>query len=434
MKKIIKDIVVIVFLLLLGVFVYKYSFHAPFQLDDYIRIVDNSLIKFIKNVDYIWRYDPSRFIPNLSFALNYHFFKLETFSYHVVNFSIHLITSFLVFIFARLVFGLFNVEKSEKIALLSAMIFLVHPIQTSAVTYIVQRSTLMAGMFYISALLFYVKHRISDKRVFYALSLISVVLGSFCKPIIVTLPLAILLSEVCLITKSFKIKKKTILSILPYFVLSLIVPILLNLWRYKAISFEKMMRLTMETRSIGRMEYLFTQFNVLVTYLKLLFFPVNQCLDYDYPIAQGFFEFPTMLSFALLLSMFLLGVVLYRRNKILSFAIFWFFITLSSESTIIPIADVIFEHRLYIPMIGFSLFLPCFLGQVIRNKRNFAIAVVLIVLSFSMLSLQRNYVWSDRVLFLTDLAKKSPNKVRVIGNHQDPKHSIFFYVSFLTKD
>ena len=117
---------------------------------------------------------------------------------------------------------------------------------------------------------------------------------------------------------------------------------------------------------VSRWDYLNTQFRVIVTYIRLLFFPVNQNLDYDYPIYRTFFTPPVFLSFLFLLGIFCWGIyLLYRSYKsdqanrfwyrLIAFGIFWFFVTLSVESSIIPIQDVIYEHRLYLPSVGFFM-------------------------------------------------------------------------------
>jgi len=114
--------------------------------------------------------------------------------------------------------------------------------------------------------------------------------------------------------------------------------------------------------TMARAEYLITQIRVIVTYLRLLVFPMNQNLDYDYPLFDSFFAPQVVLAFLLLTMVIGTGVYLLYRDRhapgagrLTAFGIFWFFMTLSVESSIIPIADVIFEHRLYLPSVGFFI-------------------------------------------------------------------------------
>ena len=110
--------------------------------------------------------------------------------------------------------------------------------------------------------------------------------------------------------------------------------------------------------SLPRGQYFLSQFSVLCTYLRLLIFPINQKLDYyDYPVAKSLFEFRALISFLFLSSLLGAAIFWIKKNRLLSFCVFWFFITLSVESSIIPIKDIIFEHRMYLPMAGCALFL-----------------------------------------------------------------------------
>jgi len=103
--------------------------------------------------------------------------------------------------------------------------------------------------------------------------------------------------------------------------------------------------------------YLYTSFNVIWTYIRLLFLPINQNLDYDYPIAKTLFELPTILSFAGHLAIIAAALWLYRTKKwpLIPFGVAWFYIGLSPVQSFVPIVDVIFEHRLYMPSIGFFI-------------------------------------------------------------------------------
>jgi tetratricopeptide (TPR) repeat protein len=181
---------------------------------------------------------------------------------------------------------------------------------------------------------------------------------------------------------------------------------------------------------VSRWDYLNTQFRVIVTYIRLLFLPINQNLDYDYPIYRTFFTLPVFLSFLFLLSVFGGGIYLVYRSfrdegekthwyRLIGFGIFWFFITLSVESSVIPIADVIFEHRLYLPSVGF--FLAVMAGVMwMRNRtgnkpfvqKAILAFLVLVVAGLSATAYARNMVWQSEVALWEDTVKKSPMKTR----------------------
>ncbi|MFA5059165.1 MAG: tetratricopeptide repeat protein [Candidatus Omnitrophota bacterium] len=420
-NKAIAPIISIFILFALGVCVYWPSLRAPFQFDDYMTIVEDSAIKDLRSIFVIWMTDPSRFLTHLSFAVNYFFGGLKPEGYHAVNLLLHFAVAGLVYLFLKEIFqrGLKEnrtLKDAKAMAFFGAAIFLVHPLQTSAVTYVSQRSTLLAGACYLLALLLYVRFRQEKKLIFYIFSVAVAFVGLFTKPIIITLPFAIILLEIFFLDFSFKRDKKIILAFLPFVFMIVAVPSLLMLWKYKSWDLTRLLDVTRETNSISRGDYLLTQFNVLVTYLRLLVFPVHQNLDYDYPIARSFFSFPTFFSFCILFGILILAMQIYKKQKLIAFGISWFFLTLSLESSFFPIADVIFEHRLYLPMIGAIIVCAVLLFRFI-SLRRWQIAAALILISIlSVLSYQRNIVWSDRLGFLEDIVRKSPGKARVHNN------------------
>ena len=286
---------------LLFLAIYLPSLNAPFQFDDYSTIVENPTIKNFQHLYWLWHSDPSRFLTHLSFAVNYHLGGLDVRGFHVFNWLIHLGVSFILFlIFKSVLAEIFRKYWGEAhatlVIFLCALVYLCHPVQTSAVTYLSQRSTLLAAFCYLSAIYFYVVYRQRDERSYYFFSLAVAAVGLFTKPIIITLPFALWLVEICFLSKK-KDKRITLpLTLVPFFIMLIIVPMLLVLWKYKSFDISRFLDLTRETESISRKDYLLTQFNVMVTYLRLLFLPINQNLDYNYPLSRSFFDFQRNLS------------------------------------------------------------------------------------------------------------------------------------------
>ena len=148
--------------------------------------------------------------------------------------------------------------------------------------------------------------------------------------------------------------------------------------------------------------------------------PVNQNLDYDYPISHSLFEWHTLFGLLSLAGILVLGILLFRRYRLISFGIFWFFLTLSVESSIIPISqNVIFEHRTYLPSLGFFLVLTGVVFYFLWDRyRQVGWAVlVLMVLTNTVLTYERNKVWKSDYTLWADCLKKSPNKPRPLSNY-----------------
>lgn len=405
-------------MVILGFSIYSNTFHASFHLDDVNNIVENPPIWKLSDTGHLWAHFPQRFVAYWSFALSYHFSKLNVLGYHLFNFLAHLFSSLFVFGLVSVMLktprlkGAIPAEHCELIAFFSGLIFLCHPVQTQAITYIVQRIASLAALFYLASVFFYLKARVDKKKVYYLLALIAAVLAMFTKEIAYTLPFALLLFELSLMGAARKNIGKKILAILPFFLLLLVV-YLFCYHRDVQAGYIKDISIGSE---MSRVDYLLTQFNVIRTYIRLLFVPLNQNLDYDYPTANSLMQPSTFASFLFLAAILFFAVKIFKKQPLIALGIFWFFLTLSVESSIVPIADVIFEHRLYLPLFGFALLVPYGVYQWFPDRKKFLIILSSIVLVLAVLTYLRNGVWKDEVTLWQDVIKKSPNKPRGYDN------------------
>ncbi|MBW2604808.1 MAG: tetratricopeptide repeat protein [Deltaproteobacteria bacterium] len=175
--------------------------------------------------------------------------------------------------------------------------------------------------------------------------------------------------------------------------------------------------LMQETEYVSRWSYLCTQFNVLVIYIRLLFLPIGQNLDYVYRFNNTFFDGHTPLAFAFLVGVIAIGIWNIRKRPVISFGIFWFFITLSVESSIIPIQDAIFEHRLYLPMFGFALTISYLVFHFLSRRLSWAIVVsAIIIMCLGTATYLRNMKWKDGITLWTDVLSESPQNTRAKNN------------------
>lgn len=420
----------------LGIIVYSNSFLCSFHFDDDAYIVNNFAIRNIKNLADIWNICPCRFITFLSIALNYHFHRLDLFGYHLFNLVIHLASACFVWWLVLLTFST-PVMKEEKIsrhaniiALFAGLIFVSHPLQTEAVTYIWQRAASMSAFFYLASLSFYVKSRLLDSSwqeeptigpgaLYYTLSLLTAVGAMFTKENAITLPLMILFYEFSFIRDK---KGFNWLQLFPFLLTMAIIPktIVLTL----SARFQEIQSIVQGPGGISPLDYLLTQFRVMITYIRLLFLPLHLNLDYDYPVYKSLFQIPVLLSLLSLSAILYFAKRTFSKYRILSFSIIWFFLTLLPESSILPQADVIFEHRLYLPMVGFCLFLASGIFYLCHcePRRGEAIFTrttkfLILILSFfivfnSILTFQRNKIWINETVLWNDIVQKSSHKAR----------------------
>lgn len=415
---------VLIFLSLagLGLLIYSNTFLASFHWDDFGAIINNPDIHspHFFSLD-LWRKFNLRAVGYLTFILNYKIHGLDVFGYHFVNIAIHIFASSAVFFLVFLTLQTPTMKTiryqvpSTWISLSAALIFLVHPIQTQAVTYIVQRFASLSALFYVSSLVFYVQYRLGGRRIYYFLSLSIAVFAFLTKENAVTLPLAFILYEGCFLYESPKRINHTILSLAPFFLLYL----LLFLRSSDHFLHGGMIQTSvlptaglLQSEEISRADYLLTQFSVMVMYLRLLFLPLHQNLDPDILIAKSFFEPHTALCFLFLLTVFALGIFLFKKQKMIAFGILFFFLALSVESSFIPLLDVMNEHRLYLPMVGFCFFLCGTLLLVIKNSKRWILFFLLLTIAGSFLTYERNKVWANEYTLWEDVARKSPQKWR----------------------
>jgi regulator of sirC expression with transglutaminase-like and TPR domain len=419
------DLAGLAIILILGVKIYSNTFDCSFHFDDYINIVNNTNIRNILDVKTWWNFNSTRPIGTFTFALNYHFNQLDIKYYHLVNLIVHLINTCLIWWLTLLIFSSpamkdQPIAKDKKqIAFLTALLFVSHPLATQSVTYIVQRLTSMVAMFYLLSIALYVKARVSDKgnkskAILIIGSMVSAVLAMLTKENAFTLPFAILLTEIFFLRtmKQFSINfrdYRVILITATLLGMIMIIPL-----KFSFSIFNPLPPMLGHAYTITSFNYFLTQFSVIVKYIQLLFLPVNQVLDYDFPISTTFFEIRTLLSFLVLLSLIVLAIFSFKRYRIISFGIFWFFLTLSIESSFIPISDLIFEHRTYLPSFGFFLILSSGIYLLFWNRYKYiAIAIFIIIIgSNSYLAYERNKVWKDDLTLWSDNVEKTPNLPR----------------------
>lgn len=432
-----------VFLILfVGILAYSNTLHVPFVLDDRVSIVENHVIKslsgfFADNAGF--HYNPRRFVGYLSFALNYRLGGLDVTGYHILNLAVHLVTSLLAYFLIILTFKTPALEKSllaksaPLIAITASLLFVAHPVQTQAVTYISQRFASLATMFCMLACTLYVSARIklsnNDYKpkwqpvVLFLFTPLAVIAAMFTKEIAFTLP--ILLAGYDLFFFHGSVKRKFI-TLMPFMLSILIIPaFMLN----TGIPLGKMLAdldLKLNVYSeLSRSDYFLTQLSVVATYVRLLFLPVNQNLDYDYPLFHSLFTLKLLWPILLLSGLTVISIICFIRSsrssdpalRLIAFGIGWFFVTLSIESSIIPIVDVIFEHRLYLPSIGIFMAIAAGLVIVFRNRMT---ALTVVVATAALLLLiatwRRNLVWHDELSLWQDTVNKSPNKARPHNN------------------
>lgn len=413
--------VVIVMYLAFGYAVYSNTLNVPFLYDDNEVIVNDEVLhldsvtweglKTILTVD--------RPVALLSFAFNYLFGGLDPYGYHVVNIIVHVLTAigFSLFLEGTLLLSSSPHlrERSLLISGLAGLLWLVNPLQTQAVTYIVQRMASMAAMFYVWSLLFYLRGRVSTyglKNLYLFLAVLSALLAFGTKQNTFTLPIFVFLYELIIFRRgdiSFLLEKRVVIGLFVFLILSSGL-----LWYLYSTP------LAIQPGSwliyLGKTR-LFTGISIVGFHITQLLLPTPSklSLEHDFRISRFLFD-PVSTFFAVILvgALLLYGLVYLKRYNIISFFIFWFLGNLALE-TFNPGLILVFEHRLYLPSMGFFAIAAVGLNKIYisldqKKMKWLATALILIIIaSFSINTYIRNSVWKDENSLWSDVVKKNPN-------------------------
>lgn len=426
--------------------IYANTFDASWQLDDKPNIIHNhflhiedlhpeSLIKTFftqpKNPRETGN-KPHRPIANLTFALNWYFGKDSVTGYHAVNLAIHLLTACLLFLI------ILNLSRSPNLrdklddrtylaSFLTAALWAVHPIQTQAVTYIVQRMTALAAMFYMLSILCYVKCRLcrsSLRRILFLLSCgLAFIFALGSKENTATLPAALLLVEViCFQDLS---RDRTRRALIWRAVAGGVLLIIVSSWLLlpdNPLAFIG----GYNHRPFSLSERLLTEPRIVLFYLSLIFFPRpgRLSIEHDVSISTSFFEPWTTLPAVLITFMLIVfGFSQIKKRPLIALAILFFYLNHIIESTIIPL-ELIFEHRNYLPTM--FLFLPIVAGflkipdyfEKRRHVIQTVLAVIAVLLIFALGSGTqiRNRAWATETSLWQDAMEKAPQSARPLTN------------------
>ena len=415
-----------------GLLVYHNALSHPFHFDDRPNILLNYFIH-LRSLDLsavsqamFKSAIPHRPVANLTLALNYYFGRINPAGYQAVNLAIHILNGVLVYLFlAQLLSYLAGRSRfqgaPDLVALVAALLWLVNPVQSQSVVYIVQRMNSLAVLFYLLALVAWFRFRISVRPdsirsplrwLYLAGAVISFGLGLGSKEIVATLPLAVLLIEIfCFRDLDLKWLRRyawtfglALLFMAVFGVIVLAGHPLQQLQNYYA------------GRDFTLAERLLTEPRVIWHYLLIFFFPIPAWmnLDYDIPVSTLALSPPSTLPALIgILALLVLAVVNARRTPLLSFATLWFFLQIAIESTFIPL-EIAFDHRLYLPSVGLVLLVAVALLRLAGSQKRMIPAAAVVAVLWAALAWARVQDWRTEEALWRNCVRKSPLKARTV--------------------
>ncbi len=402
---------------------YLDSFAGAFVFDDRYVILDNPTLRHPLAS---WKeiLTTTRPLATLTLAANYVLGGTDVRGYHAVNLAIHLAAALAFFGLVRrtLLLPAFQARYERAapwLALAAALLWGLHPLDTQAVTYIVQRSEALMGLFYFLTLYGLVRGATAvpgrESR-WYAAAVLACALGMGSKEVMVTAPVTALLYDRVFLAPSwsevFRRRGKLYAALAGTWIL---------LWGSILSAFglgpSQSGGAGFGLERVSAREYALSQPGVILHYLRLAFWPLPLCLDYGWPVARtaGAVILPGLAVLAIL------GLTLaaLRRRPALGFLGTAFFLILAPTSSILPILDLAVEHRMYLPLAPLVVAVVMCGHSILRHvpgpPMRFGIAATAVaaaVVALGTATWRRNQDYRDELGLWTDITAKRPANPR----------------------
>lgn len=394
--------------------------NGPFLFDDEFFIQKNESVRAFK-VKEIYTTGVTQganiggnfYRPNqqFAFAVINKIFGQKPLVFHAFSILCHALCAFLLFIF------LAGLDFSRTGSLIGAALFLLHPIQTEAVSYISGLADPLSLLFLLSGLIFFAKALKENAAVkWFLLSVLFFVLALFTKEnMVVFFPLALIVALFLHFSTQIKWQNKTTI----WFGLFALLAFGYLVLKFTVFKFGDEAGLTSEKNLYTENLHIriTTFFNILPEYFKMFLFPKN--LNYEKPYT-AYTELLNMRAFISLLAVAVFAYSVYRIKKkpVLFLATAWFFVAIAPFTGIIPLNSMYLEHWLYVPIIGLILLIVLLYEFLAAKKISVGFAVVLIpvLLLFSVRTFARNKEWADVEKFYLNELKYSQDAIRIYNN------------------
>jgi len=375
------------------VLVFGNSLRAPFQFDDF-GPVQNELIQQSQPqampTAQLGVQVAGRPIVRLSFALNYAWGGINVTGYHVFNIAVHIVCALLFFFLVRGVLVRWTTDDWQRsafsIALCSALIWALHPLNTGTVTYISARSESLMAMWYLSTLLAAMHAHGPRRRLSWSVAaVVFCALGMATKETMVTAPLLVLLLDRAFVFSSFKqafLERGRLYAALAA-TWSVLAALMLTGARAESVGF---------ALGVSSWTYLLNQAVMITDYLRRSLWPHPLVFAYGEPRALALGD--VVLEGALILSLVALACWSWWRHARVGVLALAFFVVLMPTSSVVPIAtEVGAERRMYMPLMALVLLgvlLGCFVWRSVGWRRVGLAFPITVCLLLAALTIQRN--------------------------------------------
>ncbi len=409
------------------------SLAGPFVYDDLNAVAQSTLIRQLTPLLRFVQFS-TRPLTDFSYALNYAAGELQPHAYHVTSLGLHVANAMLLYLLALITLRLPALAPRygaarQAIAWAAAALFAAHPLASETVAYIASRSEVLASFWYLLGVVGYALAVSGGgpgtRRIGAVLVPIASFAGLASKEIVATLPLALLLYDWLLVSSAGARRWRPRWGLFGLAALPLALGgAFLAVRAYTApatlvdyastggIGFDR----------FGPLQYLMTQFGVVTHYLRLIVVPLGQTFDYDWPLMRTPLAVGVLVPLAVLIGLLAAAWRWRQAQPLLAFAIGWTLLVLTPTSSVMPIADLAVERRMYLPLAGLLLFAAAGLHELIgrlpiewrrRPALSYGLAVGALLAALAPLTWQRAALWGDAVALHLDGVAKAPGNPRV---------------------
>jgi Tfp pilus assembly protein PilF len=397
--------------------VYGNNWHGAFVLDDVPWILNNANIRSLWP---IWRplLSTSRPVVQWSLALNYAMGGLNLVSYHLVNNLIHALTALVLFGVVRRTLRMEKFaptfgDAADGVGFAVALLWALHPLDTESVTYVIQRSESMAGLFVVFTLYCVIRGAAAERTTAWnVLAVLSCALAVGSKPAAMVVPLLVLAYDWTFLavtgSKLWHRRWRLYVGLMPSW---LLVAVFLIAGKREWMGSAGVVS---GARAIPWLGYAKLQPGVVLHYLRLSLWPDRLCLLYGRPQPPS--ELLLWMQCGVMGVLLIITAWLLARKSAAGFAGAWFFVTLAPTSSVIPLLHPVFEHRMYLPLMAVVAVIVCAAYRVFRNcgatdgsGRWLSVAtLVLAGFALGMTTMRRNMDYGTEVSIWSDTAQKAP--------------------------
>ena len=341
----------------------------------------------------------------LSFWVNYRVSGVvDPYMYHVTNVWFHFLTSILIALIAAKLMDWAGVAGRARAALavFAGGLFLLHPLQTEAVSYVASRSDNLSVLFYFAAFTAFLYRRDESVTILRAVAIVALFGAAVAtKEYTLTLPVLLLLTD--FFWQRGGIRKNAIL-----YIMLAVAGAFGAAFVFRILFYANTAGFSVE--GLSPATYFFTQCRVLWIYLRMFVLPFGQNLDPDFPISRSLFDHGAIFGLLGLVALVAVAWIYRKRYPLAAFGVFVFLLLIAPTSSFVPIKDVLAERRVYLPFLGLELVCLEFLRRVTFSRIVWIGSVVLAVCVF--LTYQRNQAWATPLALWQDTVNKSPTKYR----------------------